>query len=92
VHAPITPQAGPCLPQGLARSATPAPTSGARPVHTIRDTRPADRATQEVGLYVGPRVDYLTAERNIFSTNLKRAIQDESSGEHNKIDHPSLQR
>ena len=45
-----------------------------------------------VGLYIGPRVDYLTAERNIFSTNLKRAVQDESSGEHNKIDHPSLQR
>jgi hypothetical protein len=58
----------------------------------IRDTRPADRATQGVGLYIGPRVDYLTAERNIFSTSLKRAIQDESSGEHNKIDHPSLQR
>lgn len=58
----------------------------------IRDTRPADRATQGVGLYIGPRVDYLTAERNIFSTSLKRAIQDDSSGEHNKINHPSLQR
>jgi len=60
--------------------------------NTIRDTRPASRATQAVGLYIGPRADYITAERNIFSTNLKRAIQDESGGEHNKIEQPSLQR
>jgi hypothetical protein len=58
----------------------------------IRDTRPADRATQDVGLYLGPKTDYITAERNIFSTSLKRAIQNESTGEHNKIEHPSLQR
>jgi hypothetical protein len=58
----------------------------------IRDTRPADRATQEVGLYLGPQTDYITAERNIFSTSLKRAIQNESAGEHNKIEEPSTQR
>ena len=58
----------------------------------IRDTRPAGRATQEVGLFIGPRVDYLTAERNIFSTSMKRAIQNESAGEHNQIQEPSMQR
>jgi hypothetical protein len=54
----------------------------------IRDTRPTDRATQEVGLYLGPRTDYITAERNIFSTTMKRAIQNESSGEHNTLQQP----
>jgi hypothetical protein len=58
----------------------------------IRDTRPADRATQEVGLYLGPKTDYITAQRNIFSTSTKRAIQNESPGEHNHIEEPSLQR
>jgi parallel beta-helix repeat protein len=57
--------------------------------NTIRDTRPASRATQAVGLYIGPRADYITTERNIFSTHLKRAIQNESNGEHNKIQQPT---
>jgi hypothetical protein len=60
--------------------------------NTIRDTRPRGRATQAVGLFIGPRADYITAQRNIFSSNLKRAIQDGSSGGHNRIDGPSLQR
>ncbi|MFB3924082.1 MAG: right-handed parallel beta-helix repeat-containing protein [Terriglobia bacterium] len=57
--------------------------------NTIRDSRPADRATQEVGIYIGPRADYVISEKNIFSTNLKRAIADESTGGHNQIEPPS---
>jgi hypothetical protein len=55
----------------------------------IRDTRPAGRATQETGIYIGPRADYIVAERNIFSDNLKRAIADESIGGHNTLQQAS---
>ena len=58
----------------------------------IRDTRPADRATQEVGIWIGPRVDYVTASHNIFSTNIKRAVEDLSTGGHNKIEQPGASR
>jgi hypothetical protein len=60
--------------------------------NTIRDTRPAGRATQETGIYIGPRADYIVADRNIFSDNLKRAIADESTGGHNQLQQPSSQR
>ncbi len=60
--------------------------------NTIRDTRPADRATQQVGIYIGPRADYIISEKNIFSTNLKRAIADESAGGHNQIEQPTMSR
>jgi len=58
----------------------------------IRDTRPADRATQEVGIWIGPRADYVIASRNIFSNNLKRAVEDLSTGGHNKIEQPGENR
>lgn len=58
----------------------------------IRDTRSPERATQHVGIYIGPRADYIVAERNIFSPNLKRAIQDESTGGHNQLEQPSAHR
>ena len=57
--------------------------------NTIRDTRPADRTTQQVGISIGPRADYIIAEKNIFSNNLKRAIADESTGGHNTLQQPS---
>ena len=58
----------------------------------IRETRPADRATQQVGLWIGPRADYVIASRNIFGTNLKRAVEDLSTGGHNKIEQPGADR
>jgi hypothetical protein len=60
--------------------------------NTIRDTRPAERATQHTGIYIGPRADFVTSERNIFSTNLKRAIDDHSIGGNNKIEPPTAHR
>jgi len=57
--------------------------------NTIGETRPPERATQHIGIYIGPRADYITAEKNIFNTKLKRAIVDESTGGHNRLEHPS---
>ena len=57
--------------------------------NTIRETRPPERATQHVGIYIGARADYITAEKNIFNTKLKRAIVDESIGGHNRLQQPS---
>lgn len=54
--------------------------------NTIRETRPPERATQHVGIYIGPRADYITAEKNIFNHKLKRAILDESTGGHNRLE------
>jgi hypothetical protein len=59
--------------------------------NTIRDTRSAERASQAVGIYIGPQADYITAKKNIFSTNLKRAIEDKSTGGHNELQHPNMQ-
>ena len=56
----------------------------------IRDTRPDGRNTQHVGLYIGPQADSISAKKNIFSTNLKRAIVDESTGGHNDVDQPTF--
>jgi hypothetical protein len=58
----------------------------------IRDTRPAARATQHVGLFLGSRTDYIIAVRNVFSPTLKLAIQDQSSGANNRIEHPAASR
>jgi parallel beta-helix repeat protein len=57
--------------------------------NTIRETRAPERATQQVGIYIGPRADYIRVENNLFNNKLKRAIVDESSGGHNRIEHPS---
>ncbi len=57
----------------------------------IRETRPPERATQHVGLYIGPQADYITSEKNIFSTSLGQAIVDESTGGHNNLQRPTVQ-
>jgi len=54
--------------------------------NTIRETRPPQRATQRVGIYIGPRADYISAEKNIFNDKLKRAVVDESTGGHNRLE------
>jgi len=58
----------------------------------IRDTRPPARATQHVGLFLGPQTDYIIAVRNVFSPTLKLAIQNQSSGANNRIEHPTANR
>jgi len=60
--------------------------------NTIRDTRPPDRATQHTGIYIGPHADFIVSRQNIFSANLKRAIDDHSVGGNNQIEQPTAHR
>ena len=53
--------------------------------NVIRETRPGDQATQQVGIYIGPQADYITAAKNILEGNLKSPIVDESHGGHNQL-------
>ena len=58
--------------------------------NTLRETRPPERATQTVGIYLGPQTDSIVVERNIFGGYLKQAIVDESQGEHNQLQEVAL--
>jgi hypothetical protein len=51
----------------------------------IRETRSGDRATQQIGLYIGPRADYITCQRNVVDGNVKTALVDESKSGHNRL-------
>jgi len=57
--------------------------------NTIRNSLKATRATQSVGIYIGPKTDYITCERNLFEGETKQAIVDESAGAHNQIEQPT---
>jgi parallel beta-helix repeat protein len=54
----------------------------------IRSTHKEDGAVQMVGIYIGPKADSVTCERNMFTGNLKQAIVDESTGGHNELGQP----
>jgi hypothetical protein len=54
--------------------------------NTIRDTRQGVQARQNVGVYIGQRADYVVCEHNTFSGNMRRKIDDESRGGHNKLE------
>jgi hypothetical protein len=56
--------------------------------NTIRENRKGPEASQQVGIYIGPRADYITVERTVFEGKLKQAIVDESQGGHNKLQRP----
>jgi hypothetical protein len=43
---------------------------------------------QPVGIYIGPKADYITSERTLFVGDLKHAIVDESTGGHNQLAPP----
>jgi hypothetical protein len=51
----------------------------------IRETREGEAATQEVGIHIGPKADYITGSQNRFEGNLKRTIRDESKSANNKL-------
>jgi hypothetical protein len=55
----------------------------------IRESRRGTGATQAVGIYIGPRADYVTLERNIFEGQIHQAIVDESTGGNNEIQRPA---
>jgi hypothetical protein len=51
----------------------------------IGETRQGPRATQQVGVYIGPRAAYITCERNTFSGDMKRKIVDKSKRGHDRL-------
>lgn len=57
--------------------------------NTIRNNLKGARATQTVGIYLGPKTDYITCDRNLFEGVSKQAIVDESGGAHNQVEHPT---
>ncbi|MGD1155514.1 MAG: right-handed parallel beta-helix repeat-containing protein [Terriglobia bacterium] len=56
--------------------------------NTIRSRRKDDVVVQPVGIYIGPKADYVTSERNLFVGDLKQAIVNESQGGHNQLAPP----
>jgi hypothetical protein len=56
--------------------------------NTIRSGRPDGVVVQPVGIYIGPKADYITSERTLFVGDLKHAIVDESTGGHNQLAPP----
>ncbi len=59
--------------------------------NTIRGVRKGDKYTQPVGIYLGPRTDYVICERNVFAGQLKQAVMNESQGTHNQLQEPGTQ-
>jgi len=57
----------------------------------IRGTRQGEKSTQTVGIYLGPRTDYIFCNRNIFEGDLNKALVNESQGSHNQLQEPAAQ-
>ena len=57
----------------------------------IRGTRKGEKSTQPVGIYLGPRTDYILCNRNIFEGDLNKALVNESQGSHNQLQEPGSQ-
>jgi len=53
--------------------------------NTIRGTRKGKKPLQPVGIYLGPRTDYIICDRNIFEGELNKALVNESLGSHNQL-------
>jgi parallel beta-helix repeat protein len=51
----------------------------------IRGMRKGDKSIQSVGLYLGPRTDYVICDRNVFGHDLNKAVVNESEGTHNQL-------
>ena len=59
--------------------------------NTIRDTRQAPQATQTVGIYIGPKADFVICEQNLFEGSTQQAIVNESRSDHNRVQQPTGQ-
>jgi hypothetical protein len=57
----------------------------------IRGTRKGGKSNQTVGIYLGPRTDYILCNRNIFEADLNKALVNESLGSHNQLQEPGSQ-
>ena len=56
--------------------------------NTIRSNRIEGVVLQPVGIYIGPKADFITADQNLFLGDVQRAIIDESQGGHNQLAPP----
>ncbi len=54
--------------------------------NTLRETRAKGRAGERVAIYLGPKTDYTTCERNTIQGNFNRVIVNESKGKNNVLD------
>ena len=59
--------------------------------NTIRGTIKGKKSLQPVGIYLGPRTDYINCDRNIFEGDLNKALVNESRGSHNQLQAPGNQ-
>jgi hypothetical protein len=59
--------------------------------NVIRGTRKGQESTQPVGIYLGPRTDYIICDRNVFEGALNKGLVNESQGSHNQLQEPSAQ-
>jgi parallel beta-helix repeat protein len=53
--------------------------------NTIRSRRKDGVVVQPVGIYIGPNVDFVDADKNLFVDDVQKAIVDESQGGHNQL-------
>jgi parallel beta-helix repeat protein len=56
--------------------------------NTIRSRRLNGVVAQPVGLYIGPKADFIFADQNLFMGDVQKAIIDESQGGHNQLAPP----
>lgn len=56
--------------------------------NTIRSHRIDGVVMQPVGVYIGPKADFIAADRNLFVGDVQKAIVDESQGGHNQLAPP----
>ena len=56
--------------------------------NTIRSRRIDGVVVQPVGIYIGPKADWINVDQNLFLGEVEKAIIDESQGGHNQLDQP----
>lgn len=53
--------------------------------NTIRSSARGNEAVQPVGIFIGPKADFVTCEHNTFTGDIKHPIEDKSQGGHNQL-------
>ena len=56
----------------------------------IRGVRKGSKSIQSVGVYLGPKTDYVVCDRNVFEHDLNKAVVNESKGRHNQLQEPGV--
>ena len=53
--------------------------------NTIRSNVKGAESVQPIGIYVGPKADFVTCQQNTFTGDIKHPIVDKSTGGHNQL-------